>query len=122
MFMQGDTAIFCADAVMSRMLSALYEAHPSRVAVADGDDAIMQADAFLYCRECALPLLLFSRAPAGITLPMDIRGVILQEGGGGEDGEMDQVDQDDGDCHQQSHGGQFASFCVHNKKHSHLIM
>ncbi len=77
MFMQRDTAIFCADAVMSRMLSALCEAHPSRVAVADGDDAIMQTDAFLYCRECALPLLLFSRTPAGITLPTDIRGVIL---------------------------------------------
>ena len=37
----------------------------------------MQADAFLYCREHALPLLLFSRTPAAWTLPADIRGDIL---------------------------------------------
>ena len=74
MFMHGDAAIFCADAVLCRMLAALCGTHACRTAVADGDDPIMQADASLYCREQSLPLLMFSRTPAAITLPTDIRG------------------------------------------------
>ena len=77
MFMHGDAAIFCADAVMCRMLAALCGTHACRVAVADGDDAIMQADAYLYCREQSLPLLLFTRTPAAMTLPVDINGIVL---------------------------------------------
>ena len=77
MFMHGDAAIFCADTVLCRMLAALCGTHACRVAVADGDDAIMQEDAYLYCREQALPLILFTRTPAAQALPVDINGVIL---------------------------------------------
>jgi len=77
MFMHGEAAIFCGDAVMCRMLAALCGSASSGIVIADGDDAGMQADAFRYCRENALPLILFSIVPAELSLPADISGRIL---------------------------------------------
>lgn len=77
MFSHGKAAIFCGDAVMCRMLAALCGTASHGIVIADGDDAGMQTDAFRYCRENALPLILFSAVSAEMTLPADIPGRIL---------------------------------------------
>ncbi len=77
MFMHGEAAIFCSDMVMCRMLAALCGNDPAGITVADGDDAGMLADAFRYCRENTLPLILFSCNPADLSVPADITGRIL---------------------------------------------